>query len=128
MNLRERVKTIRRTLAMLIEDGSIAELRVPEASDGPQSGLFDDMDKMAEAAAEVSGKAPGVYFTLNPVKRTLANRVKNRLARASSAVRDADIERRRLLLLDFDPVRPSETPSTDAEHEEAIAEGAEMLR
>jgi hypothetical protein len=82
---------------------------------------FDDLDKMAEAAAKASGKTDGVFFSLNPVKRSLKGWVKNRLAATVSAVKDIDIDRRRWLPLDFDPVRPSKSPSTDAEHEDAIA-------
>src|ERR1039458_3760514 len=95
MNRKEQIQRIRRALSVIIENGATAELRVLGLDDGPQSGLFSDLDQMAKAAADMSGKAPGVFVTMNPVKRTLANRVKNRLARASSAVRDEDNERRR---------------------------------
>jgi hypothetical protein len=121
MTYTERVKTLRRALAFFMEGDSIVELRVPKSDDGPRAGLFDDLDEIAEAAADISGKAPGVYVTLNPVKQPSTGRVKNALAKTSSAVRDTDIDRRRLLLLDFDPVRPSDSPSTDEEHEAAIA-------
>ena len=122
MKFEELVRTIRPALDVFIEDEAIAELRVPQSKNGPQSGLFDDLGKMAEAAAKMNGKAPGIYFTLNPVSRSLKGQVKNRLVKASSAVSDADIDHRRWLLLDFDPVRrPSKSPSTDAEREAAIA-------
>jgi hypothetical protein len=121
MNFKERVKTIRRALGVFVEDDAIAELRVLGSDDGPQYGRFDDLDKMAEAAAKASGKADGVFFSLNPAKRSLKDWVKNRLAATVSAVKDSDIDRRRWLPLDFDPVRPSKSPSTDAEHEDAIA-------
>jgi hypothetical protein len=121
VKFKQRVKRIMRTLALLLARGSIAELRVPKADGGPLVGLFNDFDAMAIAAARQSGKAPGVYVLLNQPKQSVARRVDNRLVRATTAVKDVEIERRQWLPIDFDPVRPSNTPSTEAEHEAAIA-------
>jgi hypothetical protein len=125
MTFVERIKMIRRALRVFVEDDAIAELRIPKADDGPRAGLFDDLDEMAEVAAELSGKVPGVYFVMNRVKESLTPRVTNQLTTASSAVKDADIDRRRWFLVDFDPVRPSKSPATDAEHDDAIATAKE---
>jgi hypothetical protein len=119
MNFEERFNTIKRILSVLIEVRSVAELRVPTLRSGSKCGLFSDLNALAAAAAKSSGKAPGVFIGLNPVKRS-SDEVTNRLAKVSSAIRDIDIQRRRWLPIDFDPVRSSNTPSTDAEHAAAI--------
>jgi len=71
MNFEERFKTIKRTLLVLIAEGSIAELRVPKSEGGPKCGLFSDLSDLATAAAQHSGKAPGIFIGLNPVIRIL---------------------------------------------------------
>jgi hypothetical protein len=119
--IKQRVESIMRTLVLLLAPGSVAELRVPRADGGPLVGLFNDVDAMAIAAARQSGKAPGVYVLLNQPRQSVAGRVENQFAKATSAVKDGDIQRRRWLPIDFDPVRPSNTPATEAEHEAAIA-------
>jgi len=120
MTFQERAKIIQRNLSVLIEPGSIAELRVPGSDGGSLCGLFSDFKALAIAAAKFSGKTPGVFFSLNPVKRSMTEEVTNRLAKASLAVRDNDIACRRWFPIDIDPVRPSNTPSTEAEHMAAI--------
>src|SRR5580692_7183447 len=94
MNFEERFNTIKRILSVLIAEKSVAELRAPKLRSGPKWGLFSDFDALATAAANCSGKAPGVFIGLNPVKRS-AGEVTNRLAKVSSAIRDIDIQRRR---------------------------------
>jgi hypothetical protein len=121
VKFKQRVKRIMRTLVLLSAPGSIGELRVPRADGGPLVGLFNDYDAMAIAAARQSGKAPGVYVLLNQPKQSVAGRVDNRLIRATTAMKDVEVKRRRWLPIDLDPVRPSNTPSTEVEHEAAIA-------
>jgi hypothetical protein len=95
------------------------ELRIPGADHGVVGGLFSDPDKLADAAAEWSGRAPGVYVTLNPVA---AERVANKASRLRSAAKDKEIVRRCRLLIDFDPTRPDRnTSSTDEEKAAALA-------
>jgi hypothetical protein len=51
----------------------------------------------------------------------LLARANNRVVEyAKHATRDDQIERRRWLLIDFDPVRPSGISSTDAEHRPVV--------
>ena len=79
------VAEIQRTLDLLLEPGQVAELRVLNTQQGTASGYFTDFDKLAQHAAHYSGKAPGVYVTLNPVNPDLRaganNRVKNMLGK-----------------------------------------------
>ena len=112
MEFEKKLSRIRQALSVLIKDGSTAELRVLDAENHPRVGLFADLDEMANAAARSSG-ASGVYVTLNPVKSSLKKEVKNCLGRAIRCVTDHDIESRRWLFMDFDPIRPGKSPSTE---------------
>jgi hypothetical protein len=57
----------------------------------------------------------------NPVNPALLARANNRLReRVTGATKNSDIVRRRWLLMDFDPVRPTGISSTEAEHEAAL--------
>ncbi len=70
------IDEIRRAVAIIGGNG-VRELRVPKA--GPQgtiSGYFDDADALMKAAAEIHGKAPAVYVSLNPVAPGLLARAR----------------------------------------------------
>jgi hypothetical protein len=118
---------IRKALDVVLEPGSVAELRVPKTERTKTvSGYFDDFDKLADAAAEWSDQAPGVYITLNPVLPDLLARRANRAEGwAENTTTDSQIVRRRWLPLDFDAVRPSGISSTDAQHEAALERARE---
>ncbi len=109
------------TLRMLLGDG-VHELRAPKAGKyRTVSGYFDDLAALAAASESWSGKAPGIYVTINPVVPALLARCSNRAqAHAEQTTTDRDIERRRRLYIDCDPVRPSGIASTDAEHQAAL--------
>src|SRR5262249_28232873 len=84
-------------------------------------GYFTDLNLMAEAALEWSGKAPAVYFTINPVNPDLLARCVNRVASfARETTSDADIVARCWFFVDFDPKLASGISATEAEHEAAL--------
>jgi hypothetical protein len=116
VDLAQRIQDIRAALDVLIEPGSPVELRVPGARFGTASGVFDDLDQLALAAAQHSGTAPGVFITLNPVERSATNSVQV----AHEATADCQIARRVRLGIDFDPVRMPKTSSTGEEHDAAL--------
>jgi hypothetical protein len=117
---------ITRAVEILLEPGSVAELRVPNSTRGTLSGYFTDFQKLAEHAAVSSGKAPGIYITLNPVRPELLARAENRIKEyAKQSTSDVDIVRRRWLPIDFDPVRPSGISSTAEEHLAALRRARE---
>lgn len=91
---------------------------------GIVSGYFDNAKDFGRAAAELEqAKAPGVYFTLNPVNPDLLARAANRLKAASaksSSTTDKDIAYIRWIPIDIDPIRPSGISSTNDELKEAI--------
>jgi hypothetical protein len=85
------------------------------------SGYFSDHSLLAKNASRLSGKAPGVYVTLNPVRPDLLARAANRVNRYTKiATSDTDVLLRRWFAIDFDPVRPAGISATDAEHEAAL--------
>lgn len=114
-------------LGLLARPGEVYELRALTKGRGNApivtSGYFDDLDAMAEAAIGLSGKADGIYCTINPTNPALlarapANRV--RQAGNGDTTSDRDVVARRHLLIDVDPVRPAGISSDDAEHQASL--------
>ncbi len=121
------VAYIKKVLNYLYAPGQVIELRSPGSTKGTISGYFDDPDKLAQAAIELSGKVPAIYLTLNPFNPDLIARSKNHLTRyAKSTTSDKDILRRVWLPMDMDAVRPSDISSSDNEHQAAIERTAEV--
>lgn len=111
-------------LRQLVDPDGVVELRALQVREGrwrpyTVSGFFDfdHLDVMAKAAVELSEKAVGVYWTLNPLVKELLARRCNRVDRAEdkSLANDTNVVRRRWLLVDADPVRISGISSTDEE-------------
>ena len=72
-------KLIRRAVEILMEPGSVVELRAPESRRGVVSGYFDEIDKLVAAVCEIDGEGPAVTMTLNAVERSLLARSSNRV-------------------------------------------------
>jgi P4 family phage/plasmid primase-like protien len=110
-------------IRILFEPGQVVELRVPKAGKcGTISGYFSDHKRLAQELAELSGEVPAVYYTLNPVNPSLLARASNRTKEnVKSTTSDApdNIASRRWLLVDCDPVRPSDISSADEEKQAA---------
>lgn len=120
-------QAVQRFLATLFQPGDVFEVRAPECRDRPDARFaftcsgyftFDSLDQAAREIAKLdqSGMAPGVYVTLNPVEPSLLARSANRIkTRARVTTQDKDIARRRMLLVDIDPVRPAGVSATETE-------------
>jgi hypothetical protein len=122
------ISDVREAVGLLLEPNSVAELRVPNTQWHTLSGYFDEHSLLAKAALGLSRKAPGVYVTLNPVRRDLLARGANRVIRfAKKTTSDSDTLSRRWFPVDFDPVRPSGISATEAEHVAAL-ERARLCR
>ena len=113
---------IRRALALFVEPGAVVELRIFDTPrDGTVSGYFDDLDALVQAAVAWSGKAPGVYITMNRLDPALLARARNRVRfRAKQTTSDGDVRWRRWLLIDCDPRRLAGISATEAEHAAAL--------
>jgi P4 family phage/plasmid primase-like protien len=115
---------IGRTLGVLTEPGQTFEVRILEAQRAgyqyplTMTGCFDNPALLPSTlrSAMLSG-AKGFYITLNPVDPVLLARSHShlRVARRGETTADANILRRRWLLVDCDPVRPSGLSATDPE-------------
>ena len=120
------IAELRRAINLLMDPGQVTELRVLNTRQSTVSGYFDDFEKLAQAAALWSGKAPGVYLTLNPVNPDLLARAVNRIKEYTHVTTsDTDIIGRRWLLVDFDAKRPAGISSTAAEHIAALDKAQE---
>lgn len=112
---------IRRALRYFVPSGEPVELRIPKTRKGTVSAYYTDLDALVHDAARLSGRAEGVYVTLNAVSRDLQARACNRYVEfARYTTSDADITWRHFLPIDVDPVRPAGISATDAEHELAL--------
>jgi hypothetical protein len=112
-----------KALAVLHEPGAVVELRVPNCPrrGAVISGYFTDHEALATQFLALDGQAAGIYVTLNQVNPALLARRQNRIETwCQTTTADADVLRRRWLLLDFDPVRPAGVSSTGAEHRAAL--------
>jgi hypothetical protein len=131
---RAAVGAIRKALQVLVAPDQVAELRIlPDRQAGPpranlpvRSGFFDadHLAEMAEQAERWSVHYPhyqGVYFTLNPLKPELLDRRRYAVdaGEKGTLAGNEDVVRRRWLLVDVDPERPTDTSATDAEKAEA---------
>jgi hypothetical protein len=112
------IDEIRKTISTLHEPGALIELcGIKEG--GIDCGYYDDHNALAHDAKKLSdsGEYAGVYITLNPVKCDVPERLgykKNQINYdVKNRTKDKDIDCRRWLPLDFDPVRPSNTSATD---------------
>jgi len=107
----------RALLKLVWREGEVYEVRIPKHNRWGQTagGYFDRPDLLMDAVSRFNGVA-SVYRTLNPVDPSLLARASNRiLAKAEHATSDVNISRRREMLIDFDPVRPSGISSTNDE-------------
>jgi len=121
LTTRTDLNQIHKSIALICGPGQVHELRVLKTRRATVRGYFDDFEKLALAAAAMSGKAPAVYVTPNPVNPALLARGANRLVGyARETTSDPDILFRNWFLIDFDPVRPSGISSTESEHGKAI--------
>jgi hypothetical protein len=105
------------TMATLHEPGALVEL-CAIGNDGVISGYYDDHDALARQAKSLSdsGAFDGIYVTVNPIKPEVPKQrglTKNgKCQRTKQRTKDEDIERRRWLVLDVDPVRAPRTSAT----------------
>lgn len=96
---------------------SYVEVRMLHTSKGTISGYYDveHFDKLACDLRSHDGKW-NIFFTLNEFNEDIAARSLNHLTQWSKhTTTDAEIIRRRWVLIDLDPVRPSGVSSTDEE-------------
>lgn len=113
-------------LALLIEPGSVCEIRIPRVGGKKNrtiAGYFDNLDAAVAAVEQLDRRndIPAIYATLNPVKPALLARAHNRTKDYADATTcDDHVLSRRWMLIDADPARPSGISSSEAEHATAL--------
>ena len=107
-------KSIRQWWDIFKKDAPLTEIRVLSGKKN-YSGYFNDVETMIGQVRAYDGC--GIYATLNEVKAACYDRTQHDVILPSpkSTTSDNDIVRRRWLLVDFDPERPSDTNASDDE-------------
>lgn len=96
-------------------NNSYFECRILNTGKGVLSGYFNDTEKLSRAINRYNGKY-NIFFTLNELDENIVARSQNRLSVWSKhTTTDAEIIRRKWVLIDLDPVRPSGIASTSKE-------------
>lgn len=113
---------LERAFSAFTEPGQVFEIRLLHHNrKRVDAGYFDNISAAATAISALQDQYAGIYFTPNPVDPDLAARSYNRISPwASLTTMDNHILRRRWLLIDIDPKRPSGISSTQAELESAF--------
>ena len=89
-------------------------------SKGICEGYFDNTHELYAQAQKYNSKGFPVYITVNPIENSFViDKPLNKLVAVKEAVKDKDIAYLSKIMIDFDPVRPSNTSSTDEEKAEA---------
>ena len=108
---------IRGSYELFCDDG-VTEIRSFDDHGATYSGYFDNADEFAAALKQDAANRT-TYVTLNPVNPALLakcnNRSKKVIGRKGTTTPDKHIQRRRWVLVDCDPVRPADVPSTKEE-------------
>ncbi len=123
---------IRQSLRRIVPEQT-TEVRILDAKlfgsywRGTHFGYFDDHEAVISALETVEA-FEAVWIIPNPMNPDLLARCANRIERAGKGdtTSDNDIVRRRWLLIDCDPVRPSGISSTEAEHDAALVRAREV--
>ncbi len=106
-------------LAALFEPSDVIELRAfPRGRKRTDAGYFDSehREALADAAVRLNAEGAAVYVTLNRIDPQLLRRYCNRIEPyAKTTTSDANVIRRRWLLIDLDPVRLADTAATDSQ-------------
>ncbi len=119
-------------LAALFNPEDVIELRaLHKTRKRTDAGYFDGKHReaLADLAMRLNAKGAAVYVTLNQIDPQLLGRYSNRLEEfAVDTATDANVKRRRWLLIDLDPLRPKDTAATDMQLAEAKAKATACYR
>ena len=126
----------RKALELLKPDGELFEIRGIKGKENI-SGYFTDIDSAVNALAGYSFRDSAnwqLYFTLNQINPACYSRGQSNKFLSSSygnkltTTSKNDITSYRLILIDFDPQRPSETSSSNEELEAAHQKAVQVFQ
>lgn len=133
------LEDIQKFVNLVMTPGDTYELRVLDVKQyGLQNGgkekvwrgFYRSPEALSHDAGWASGKAAGVYFTINPILPAMYNLSADELDTKSGlrAAKDEDVVKRTTLVIDCDPERnPKGISSTDEEHAASLAR-AELIK
>lgn len=109
-------------LRAIVQPGTVFELRLLAQRRGRiDGGYFNSIEAAATALSGLQEPYKGIYVTPNPVSPELLARAENRIkAWVEYTTDDKSVERRRWLLIDVDPKRPSGISATNLEHAKSL--------
>ena len=113
---------ILRALSILFDKDDVVEMRIIRKNKQIDAGYFDYAHRESMAAiAEANNRNAQIYVVMNQIDPQLHSRYHNRLEQyAKDTCNDANIIKRKWLLIDCDPKRPAGTSATDNQLQEAI--------
>lgn len=120
---------IRKTIAFMKPNNALFEIRV--IGDGkPSSGYFRDVDTAINELKRQNLRKANVYITLNEINAACYDRSQKDVLRqySKASTSDNDISGYDWLMVDLDPVRPTDTSSTDEQIELAKKAGNEVFK
>ncbi len=108
-------------MALLKQPDEIFEIRIVGSAKKIYSGYFKDVDLMIRELKKLDLRKTNVYFTINAVDTACYDRSQRDQFQTytKSTTSDSDIISYNYLMIDVDPVRPSDTSSTDMQIEKA---------
>jgi len=119
---------IREYMRAIWPTDGLVELRALHPSRAPLRGFFDNADDFAREAKRLNDAGWNIYQTINPVRRESVTESLNGECVWGKTTNGTLIAARRTLYLDFDPVRPPDTPSTDIQHQAALDTASDVRR
>jgi len=123
---------IDKTLKTLFAPDAVIELRVIyKKKKRVDAGYFDaaHRDELIQTAVKANREGANVYVVMNPIAPQLLGRYSNRLEEyAKKTSCDSDVTRRVWLLIDVDPVRPTDTAGTDEQLDLAVKKIKEVFK
>lgn len=123
MSLATNVAEIARTMRLFVEPGQLGECRIIQTS-GSTSGFYfrlDQIDEAAQLAATFDRTAKGIYLVMNEIDPATLDGRGCLSILDRGLIKDANITRRRWLLIDFDPSSPARGAGDSATGEEKSA-------
>lgn len=121
---------IRKALSLLKPNNEIFEIRILFSNKKVLSGYFKDVDTAIKQIKTVDLKNANVYFTINSVEDACYDRSQQDVLQMynKATTSDKDIKSYDYIMIDLDPVRPSDTSSTDEQIQEAKELGNKIYR
>ncbi len=117
---------IRKYMTTLHSEGDVMEVRViRKCQKSPTVGYFKSMDVLIDALRQQNLEGANVYAVLNEINPACyAKSAHDKFLSGAVSTSDNDIKARRLVLIDLDPKRPTDTSSSEmqvhAAYEKAI--------